>query len=308
MYKEILVPLDGSRFAEYALPTALSVAERSGGRIRLVSAVTDVPPLPLVEHDEGTVRGWFDEARSRASEYLDDAAAQLRETESALEVETKVLMGPAVRMLTEEIEKRPPDLVIMTTHGRGPLQRAWVGSVTDGLLRRANRPLLLVRPKPKEEANLDDRPAFQKMLIPMDGSEEAEAVLSPASELGQLFGSSITLFTVVPELFAVGSSYLPHLVEEQEEQKKRRASFQRYLDELKTRVPADAVRTRTVVGEGEDVASGIIDAAIEEKSDLIAMATHGRSGVARLVLGSVADKVIRGSTVPVLVFRSPEKD
>ncbi len=305
MFKDILVPLDGSRFAEFALPAALGIAERSGGRIRLLSAVTEVPPVPFVEGEDGAVKGWFAEARSRTAQYLEDVGERLQEAGLSAEPETKVLVGPAVRMLAKEIETTHPDLVVMTTHGRGRLERAWVGSVTDGLLRRSASPLLLVRPEKDGEVDLGRTPAFQDILVPLDGSETAEAILGPAEELASLYESRLSLVAVLPHPFPMSSTYLPHVVGEAYDAEEQKKSFRSYLEGVRGRV--NKVE-RVTVREAEDAARGILEEVRDSSADLVAMSSHGRSGVARVVLGSVTDKVIRGAELPILVCRIIEED
>ncbi len=305
MMEEILVPLDGSRFAEYALPAALSVADRSGARLRLASVVTDVPPVPFTRAGEGRVRGWFEEARSRTEQYLEKVGEKVKEEAGGkLEVRSQVLVGPAIRMLAGELEESPSTLLVMTTHGRGPLERAWVGSVTDGLVRRVTNPILLMRPQKGGEADLGARPAFEQVVIPLDGSETAEAILDSAAEFVSLFQSQVTLLSVLPEPFPVGSSYLPHVVEESVDRDAQKKGFEAYLDEIRGRLEGKARSVSTVVVDAEEVASGILSETERRQADLVAMSTHGRSGVTRLVVGSVADKVIRGGSVPVFVRRA----
>jgi nucleotide-binding universal stress UspA family protein len=181
----------------------------------------------------------------------------------------------------------------MTTHGRGPVSRFFLGSVADELLRRSPVPLLLTRSHERAPALIPE-PVLRNVLIPLDGSALAEQVLGPALDLARLMASRCTLLRVVE------AGPPPHGRTEQAV-----AEAGAYLEHLAgwVREPALPVEARVVVAP--HAAAAIIQEAQAQGSDLIALATHGRGGVRRMLLGSVADKVIRATTTPVLVYRPP---
>jgi nucleotide-binding universal stress UspA family protein len=300
MYRKILVPLDGSGFAESALPLALSVAERTGGELHLATVVSTIPPFVFSEGDEGYVKGWFEEERGRAREYLAAVRERLEKAAEPAGVQTRILEGGPAPALDEHIRDEGMDLVVMTTHGRGAFQRLWLGSVADGLIRHAPCPMLLRRPG-DGEADLAARPAFQRIVLPLDGSKVSEAMLPSAAEMARLFEARLLLVSVLPPAFPLGSTYLPHAAEEERKRKERAAELRSYLERTKAELREQKVEAEAEVVADKEPAEAILDHAERVAADLVAMSTHGRGGVARMVLGSVADKVIRAAAVSVFV-------
>jgi nucleotide-binding universal stress UspA family protein len=195
------------------------------------------------------------------------------------------------------------DLIVMTTHGRGGLARFWLGSVADSLVHVSSVPVLSLRPG-EPVPPIKHPPVFRHILIPLDGSALAEQILEPALALGALTQATYTLLHVV-ELFVL-PSYAPLAQAVQLDAHMTQAlqtEMQRYLDDVAQRLRASGhqVHTRTLLGAQPAVA--LLDAAQEQGADLIALATHGRSGLPRLLIGSVADKVRRGADMPVLLYR-----
>jgi nucleotide-binding universal stress UspA family protein len=200
------------------------------------------------------------------------------------------------------------DLVVMTTHGRGPFSRFWLGSVADEFLRRAPVPVLLVRPQ-ETKPDLGREPALRHVLVPLDGSPLAEQILGPAVSLGSLTRADYTLLRVVPPpMFGVydagGFAISPVEEPSLEEQ---RSHAEAYLDKVAERLRAKSLPVRTQVIVGRQPSEAILEEAQTQAIDLIALATHGLQGLQRLLLGSVADKVIRGASIPVLVYRPTGK-
>jgi nucleotide-binding universal stress UspA family protein len=285
----ILVPLDGSPLAEQALPVAERLAQAVSGRLVLVRAV-QVFTFPGVDARDAQVA-----ASAEAQEYLESHASRL--TASGLAVEIAVPYGEAATEILDEISIRNADLIVMATHGRAGVGRWLYGSVADEILRRAPLPVMLVPPG-SAHALPGDRPPH--ILVPLDGSEVAEAALTPASELAVRLGAEVVLLRVVSlptyGVYAVAGEYPPF------DQNAEMMDAQRYVANV-------AGRLRPVVGhvrvraEVAYPAPFIAQAAREEGADLICMATHGRGGVARLVLGSVTTDVLRRTNVPLLVVR-----
>jgi nucleotide-binding universal stress UspA family protein len=305
MFRSILVPLDGSVFGERALPLALGVARRAGAALHL--AHVHSLPGPLYVESVHTMENTLDpQARRRAREYLDGLVTRLA-AESPVPVgaallETERTVADA---LMDHVLERRPDLVVMTTHGRGPLSRFWLGGVADELLRRLPVPLLLVRPPEGKPDPAIEEAAFRRILVPLDGSALAEQALGPATTLGGLMGAEFTLLEAVEPLTFIGDElggFAPDVDQSGvlaglEEQARA------YLDGVARRLRAGGLAVQTRVAGGKFPTGAILEAAREGKADLIALATHGRGGVSRLLLGSVADKVVRGASTPVLVFR-----
>src|SRR4051794_14479544 len=280
MFHTILVPLDGSTFGEQALPYAVSVARKANAALRLVHVV---PP----RHTPG--------ARADAEKYL-KAHAECLATARGPRVSTEVLEGPIDERLCESARTAPCDLVILTSPGRGALARFWLGSVTDKLVRSAPCPVLTVRSREKPA----DPDGVRRVLVPLDGTPFGVDVLPTAMRVADLFMAEVLLLRVVEPvpLAALDATGFSPVVVDMGLVEQLEAEAGVYLDRIADRL-RDAgwhVQTRVVVHELPGRA--ILDEA--RPDDLIALHTHARAGAARLLLGSVADKVLRGAAGPVL--------
>lgn len=298
MYRSMLVPVDGSSFSELALGLASDLARRSGATLHLALVHEPLPAPGLADLDPA----FEEEIRNRQRAYLEELKERL--AADGLTVETILLEGRAASELRDFTVERGIELIIMTTHAHSGLTRSWLGSVADRLVRTAPVPILLLRPV--EEGGVLGLPeeGIRQILVPLDGSRLAEAVLPHVTRLGDLLGASYVLARVVPPRYRVRSPYLPHAVElDHEHTQQQIKEAEQYLGEIAERLRADAARqVESRAREEGIVADRILRIADEEDVDLIAIATHGRGGILRAVLGSVADKVLRGAGVPVLVF------
>jgi len=295
MYRSILVPLDGSLQSEQALPYAAALARRSGAVLQLAYVHS---PLLL---GEGTmylgtpdVQLWNEE-----KQYLLNIIVRIKKT-GLEQVSAEVLEGPIAETLQEHVLGRRSDLVVMTTHGRGPVSRFWLGSVADQLVHRLPIPLLLIHTQ-EEEASPKTEPEIRNVLVALDGTPTAEQILQPAGELAKLLGASFTLLRVVPS--AIQHGVRKGAAADTALADKLRAEahvyLQRVTDSLRDR--GFAVHRRILAHAHP--ATAIIHEAASGGYDLLALETHGRRGLPRLFLGSVADKVVRGASLPVLVHR-----
>ncbi|HEU5102063.1 MAG TPA: universal stress protein, partial [Roseiflexaceae bacterium] len=206
-------------------------------------------------------------------------------------------------MLATHAAATDTDLIVMTTHGRGGLARFWLGSVADVLVRASRVPVLLLRP---DEGMSDPARSctFQRILIPLDGSPRSEAIVEPALALGQLMYSEYTLLRVVaPFVVGAPAPFTTPTDFDPDRTMRLQSKAQDYLDDVAGRLLSTGVQVRTRVLVAEHVAAAILEHARQHSIDLVAISTAGRSGLARLLIGSVADKVLRGAEVPVLVYR-----
>jgi nucleotide-binding universal stress UspA family protein len=302
-FRSILVPLDGSPLAEQAVPLASRIAERAGSKLRLV--LVHQPPAPPLDV---VTAGLFTslELATRKSErgYLRALQSTLRAAgtrlSSAVTLTGTTGPGPA---LGQYIQEMGIDLVVMATHGRGGIRRAWLGSVADHLIRNVTVPVLLVRPG-ENEAVPERAPGAGQILVPMDGSPLAEEALDPAAALARVFDAELTLVQMVRPVMLATSSAFPYPSSyDQELTEMCRAQAQDYLDDVAEQLRSRGLRANSAARVAWHAADAILDLARPERVALVVLATHGRSGVRRLVLGSVADKVVRGADVPVLVYR-----
>ena len=298
-FASILVPLDGSPLAEQALPIAVAIAERARCRIKLV-----LVHQPLLLMEPGPAYTKVELAMQKADrEYLRSVAARLRERLGRA-LSSAVLQGPIAQTLAKYVRELSTDLVIMTTHGRGGVRRAWLGSVADQLIRSLEIPVLLVRAgQPESAASSVD---FNEILVPLDGSPLAEAVLEPATALARLWDAEISLVQIVPPVASDPPLAVPTGYDDQLTGIRREAA-QDYIRDVSERLREQGIKASGVAVVGSGVAESLLDLASPEHVRLVAIATHGRGGARRLVLGSVADKVVRGADVPVLVVRSTSR-
>jgi nucleotide-binding universal stress UspA family protein len=221
------------------------------------------------------------------------------------------LDGLVAGAINDHVIESDVDLVVMTTQGRGPVARFWLGSVADRLVRQSTIPILFVRPH-EEDSDLTEETKFERMLIPLDGSPLAEQVLKPASTLAAATNAQVTLLRVVQQL--TPESYVAHsrrfsgirpalLKQLQDVDRQERLRAEDYLNQLAARLGTRSLTVETRVVSHVRPATAILDDASAHSVDLIALATQGRGGLKRLLVGSVADKVLRGATTPVLVYR-----
>jgi nucleotide-binding universal stress UspA family protein len=283
--KRILVPLDGSGLSEAVLPLAEALARDYEASLLLVRALR---PAGSPETEV--------EAQETAETYLRTVAAGL--TGRGRSVDWKVWYDDPARAIADAARYNAIDLVVMSTHGRGGLSRLMLGSVAEALVRQAPVPVLLVR------GELIWRPgSFGKILVPLDGSELSEGVLPVAVGLAGPFDLAVELFRAVEPMPAYAAAELSAgrtdaILREEE------ASAREYLAKLATPLEARGLRIERSVATTPAV-DGIVRRARDGGAGLIAMTTHGRSGVSRLLFGSVAERVLRAAPVPVLLWKAP---
>ncbi len=287
MSHPILVPLDGSPLAEHALPYATALAKALDVRVVLLHAHWPVH----AEEDAPDLHG---------------IANRLRSTGISVELQTPHLPSPgeAGEVILQTAGQLHASLIVMATHGRGGLGRLVYGSVADAVLRHASVPVLLVPPTSDRRWHPEFRP---HILVPLDGSETAEAILSPLQQLAEPLDADILLLRVTESL-----DYVKPHGDECDSCRRSRSlgeepgiepvKARQYLDRVAERLRADGLRVETQQEIGQ--ASGtIIRVARERGADLIAMATQGHGGLTRLVFGSVANETVRQAHVPILLVR-----
>lgn len=300
MFKAIIVPLDGSALAEQALPTAARLARATDAALHLVHAHVAASPDPILIEDLPVVD---EELRSLAAEheqvYLERAAATLGG--DGLEVVVARLdgHGSPVRALCSYARDREAGLIVMTSHGHSGFAHLWLGSVAESMVRVTSTPLLMLRPD--AGGTIADRP-FKHILVPLDGSPLAEEILPQVMALAELEGGALTALRVVNTL-AVPAVVPFHQRFKLDEGTVARecAEAEQYLARVAEGLAPR--RVATVVRECEQPARAVIEAAAELGADLVAMTTHGRSAGTRSPLSGVTDKVLRGTSLPLLILR-----
>lgn len=300
MYRTLLVPLDGSPFGEQALPLAAEIARRARAALHLVHVHTVALPI-YVEGLAVVDPELHSRAREHERSYLEQIARRLTE-ELDQPITIAVLNGPVAPALIRYAETHHIDLAIMTTHGRGGLARAWLGSTADSLIHHSALPLLLLRPS--AEPATPRLPTLERMLIPLDGSPLAEQILTPALALGTLLGARYTLAQVIePFEFHGLTPGIDREAVERAVMQERLSAASAYLQRVAETLRAEGHTVAIETLEAHRPAVALIEAL--DNHDLIALATHGSGGLTRLLLGSVADKIVRGAERPILLYRPP---
>jgi nucleotide-binding universal stress UspA family protein len=309
MYRSLLVPLAGSMFGEQALPLALSLARRLGATLQVIHVRESV-----LIWDKTLERRRQEEERA----YLDDVVRRLV-TAAPIPVTAALLdegYADVADTILQHAQGTDAELLVMTTHGRGPLDRFWLGSVADALVRQIPIPVVLVHSQ-EAAPELAAEPVLRQVLILLDGSALAEQILEPAVALGTAMQAEYTLLQVVkpvvslrsdPTSQAIGGLDRSTLRQLQTLHDQLQADAQTYLDGVAERLRAQSLRVQTRVLFRERPAVAILDDVRDHAVDLIALTTRARGGLRRLLLGSVADKVIRGTVTPVLVRRPVERE
>ena len=292
MLRSIIVPLDGSPLAERALPFAAHLCRLTGGQLALVRAVGSLSVAVVTNASAARIALARQAVELRTAEAEMAAVAENLRTDR-LTVSTRVEVRDPVDLVLDVARLDAADLIVMSTHGRSGIGRYLYGSIADALLRWAEIPLLLVPPGCEQPWATDRR---LRLLVPLDGSTLAEEALGPATRLADVLGGDLLLLQVTRPMDASS----PLVVRSDPEVGVAEAVT--YLNALAAtlRTPSLGAASRAVVGQPISIIPRI---AQEEGADLIVMATHGRGGLARMVLGSVATGVLQRATVPLLLMR-----
>lgn len=311
MYRSILVPLDGSPLAEAALPVASDLARRTGAELHLVhvtARATTTPifveGLPVIDEQLHSLsklheQAYLEQVRDRLS-----APGDLQVTVQLLDPYANAAQEQtAPALLAAHATAINADLIVMMSHGRGGLARFWLGSVADALVRLNPAPILLLRAHDDTQEPIQTAPV-QRIIIPLDGSIRSESILPYALTLGQALGARYTLMHVhVPTLPSQIPPFITPTVLDAEQTERERTKTQHYLDMIAQGLQSTGALVETQVLVSDQVAVAILDESRRDGYSMIAMATTGRSGLQRLLLGSIADKVLRRAEVPMLIHR-----
>jgi nucleotide-binding universal stress UspA family protein len=306
MLKNILVPVDGTPVAEAALPFAEVLARRTGAKLILIR--TAHAAAATLNSSEG---------QSRAVEEAEQYLASVSESLAAhgFTVETAIPYGTPAEWIPTEVELREVDLIVMATHDRtGP--KRWIrGSVAEAVVNHATVPVLLIRAADLGHPSGQAKRAPGKcctrleqprptLIVPLDGSEFAETVLPIAQGFATILGARIVLVGVVPDPTRVIPGEGAGLVYNGEDPLLLQSETLSYLASVANRMNPMPT-TETIVRVG-DAAAEIARVAEDRGAAVVIMATHGRTGLMRTILGSVAGDVLHQSTTPVILRRPPQ--
>lgn len=283
MIGTVVVPLDGSPLAEEALPYAAAIAERSQAPLHLLRVIP--PDAPAAAEEE-------------ARRYLREKARTFGDR-----VQLSVHIGhPAEQIIDSAAEMSDP-IIVMTTRGRSGIGRWIYGSVADQVVRAAEVPVLLIRSGMPRRAT----DTFRRILVPLDGSAYAEAALPVAVQLARAFDAELVLVRVAEtsQIYRTltPTAPTPIAVETLDEIAAQvRSEARSYLHQVAERLQREGVRVQSEVLEGFPTEQ-LLAYERDQTVDLVVMATHGRSGVSRLVFGSVAERILRLGQTPVMMVK-----
>jgi nucleotide-binding universal stress UspA family protein len=289
MKKRYLVPLDGSELAEHALPWAKLLAEKHDCQIELLQCyepiasvylLPDFAPPPVYDDQSGV--------SDEIGKYL---KGQVRALPAGM-AKITTCEGDAASAILDRSESGEVEAVVMASHGRGGLGRWLLGSIATKVVRGSRLPVLVVNAQTKVPPN----PELKRILVPLDGSETAEAALKWAVPLAKDFGAELKLYQGIAHT-PIGHPTLDKAVGLEV------ANATEYLDKIKARYP-DIDTSSVAEVSGPNL--GILDHA--DDCDLIVMSSHGLSGVKRWLLGSVAESVLQAADKPLMiVYDRPEE-
>jgi nucleotide-binding universal stress UspA family protein len=297
MYTRMLVPLDGSKVAEQVLPYARFLAKSLGIPTELLGVVDPETLVAFANAAQGRpLDTLVAETMSRSAIYLETTARSFQ----GAQVKSSVAKGKPEDEVIERAAADKNTLIVMATHGRSGLQRWLLGSVADKVLHGATNHLLLIRAS--DQGKTDGEAPLKTVIVPLDGSPLAEQALPVVVDLAKTMDLQVVLvraYALPPTISAEDYGYysaelLDHLESE------ARDYLQGKINEIKQK----GIATVTSVVNTGYGAEEIITLARNTPDNLIAMCTHGRSGIQRTVLGSVTDRVVRHSGDPVLIVQS----
>lgn len=292
MYERIVVPLDGSPYAERALPWARVIAARSDAKLRLVHVHVPLR-IPTSQAVLGPRIG--EELKRMGTEHQDRKVEYLRKTGDRLvsdsdgEVTTELLKGPTAASLARDAELASAELIVMAPRDLRPLERLGGGSVTEQLVRCCPIPVLAVRGG--NGYALDALPVCRQILVPLDGTERVEAAAEQATVMAGLFDASILLLRVVRPSRRAGTG-----------------AAAAYLERVADRIHRNGIAVETRVVRHRDAAGAIKDVASETGAGMIVMSSRYRDGLPRVVRERPAEAVLRGAPAPVLLVGAHDAD
>ncbi|HET9919917.1 MAG TPA: universal stress protein [Ktedonobacteraceae bacterium] len=322
MFKCILVPLDGSALAEQAIPVAARLARASGGSLVLlrvaVVPIIERPDLtPSQEYNQQTI----EEGLREAMTYLEQVVGRAELV--GMTVEAEALFGAIAPTILSVAQSSHVDLIVMSSHGYTGFKRWALGSVAQKVARHSPVPVLVLREGGTLPTQAQAAAGSLRVLVPLDGSELAEAAIEPAAQLAEALAAPEQATLHLLRVVAVPSTSgkfrgQAHIDFDTEVRAQAREEAEVYLQALLKLSPVAglatqriAVTTEAVVND--DVAQAIIQAAehdaqaagaaVSGESGIIVMATHGRGGIDRWALGSKTERVLGACKVPLLIVR-----
>jgi nucleotide-binding universal stress UspA family protein len=287
MYDEILFPTDGSDGADAVFDHVLEIADAHGSRVRVLNVADTNQPSVLREGGDVV-----DVLKKEGKRVVGDTADRARER--GVSVITEVIQGEPHRTIVDYADSHGMDLIVMPTHGRRGLERFLLGSTTERVVRRAEVPVLTVKP----DADSSVGYPYANVLVPTDGSDCAKAALATGVDVVKEERASLHLLSVIDTMSLgvdVRSDIRIELLEESANEILEEASG------FAEKAGIDPVSES--VEYGASVYGAILSYIEDNEIDLVVVGTHGRTGFDRYMLGSVTEYLVRTSPIPVLTVR-----
>ena len=290
VFKNALVPLDGSDESRRILPYVTQIAQRLGAKLLLLNVLDpNESGIPQTDFSKYAV-----DADGRARQYLRHHIARL--AEQGVTARAWISTGEPSEQIVGVAAHQGCDLIAMTTHGRTALGRGILGPTTDRVVHSSPLPVLTISPVAEGQG----REPISRVLVPLDGSELAERALPHAELLSRGMSAKVLLVRVVNAMQIQWLDQLPSAAAEVQEAAE-------YLDRVAGTLRRAGLEVDAATPVGH-VAGSIMDIASENPGTMVVMASHGRSGVLRWAIGSVAESTVRGSGVPVLILPARGED
>lgn len=294
MYENILVPLDGSKAAEMVIPYAEEIAARLDSQMILTSVYE-----ASAANTEQLYHVYLERVAEQVQQQLKDWKPKQEK-----QVQSKVFIGKPADEILRYADDNDVALIALTSFGASGRSHWFLGNNVAKILQATSKPLLLIR-APASEAALKQKRLFKRILVPLDGSELGATALPYAELLGQALGAELVLFQVLePMRLPLSDSEVTVPYSESAPEESKRADSSAYLNSVANRFKKWGLKVSSIVVSGSP-ANQIIDYAKANSIDLIAMSSHGRTGIGRWVYGSVTDKVLHAGDTPVLVIHPP---
>jgi nucleotide-binding universal stress UspA family protein len=292
VFEEILFPTDGSDGSAFAFDHVVDLAARHDATVHILN-VADTTQNRVLE-----IRGDDVAALQREGDRIVRETAE-KADKRGVDTVTDVVRGEPYREIVDYAETHSLDLVVMPTHGRRGLERFMLGSTSERVVRRADLPVLTMRP----EDDVTISHPYQNVLVPTDGSNCADRALAIGADVADAEDATLHLLSVIA-ITALGADARPDIQMEMLE-----GSAHELLDEAAAFADDAGVdAASTTVEYGPSIHQAILTYIDDHDVDLVVVGTHGRTGFDRYVLGSVTEYLVRTSPIPVLTVQPPDTE
>ena len=282
MYERILVPLDGSELAEQAVPYVEGLASKFNSEVIVITACLPGDPLERA-----------------LTEYIERRVEKIQSL--GMKARSLCIHGEPAASIIDFAGKNDVSLIAISTHGRTGVSQWLLGSIASKVVQRSHIPVFLIRSSQPAKTPADKE--LQKILLTLDGSQFSEAIIPYVEKLAEAMGSEVTLLRVVePSKLPQLAAYADRERYEKDFIDKLKKDAKSYLDKKKTALAGKGIKVNSALLEGK-ADETILQYAEDKSVNLIALTTHGFSGVNKWAYGSVASRIIEGSSQPTLLVR-----